>query len=378
MAGDWIKMRTDLYRDPKVCVMADHLMRHLGWSAQAATQQTAADVAQHVAQQSATAAQQSATRKVTRCACVGALLSVWGVLRHRGKRFGDDLCCAGVALSVIDDIADIPGFGDSMASVGWAKQTASGLTLPRFFSEYNAEPADTTKSKAAERMAKCRRNRVAQQSATDAQQEAQHVAQQEAQHVAQQSATGCATVAPRIEKNREEKRDTAGAVLGGVPKAQTPTPAKPAARFVAPTVSQVAEYVTAIGSKVDPERFVNFYAAKGWMIGRNSMKDWKAAVRTWEKNEHERTGNLGSGAAGVHASTGRAPQRSREQQREDANKAALAEFLLDGGVRTSNLGFDHSQANVGLHDAADKGMVLRLEAVPSSNPERSRRGVGNG
>lgn len=38
---------------------------------------------------------------------------------------------------------------------------------------------------------------------------------------------------------------------------------------------------------VDPEQFVNFYAAKGWKIGKSPMKDWKAAVRTWEKNHRE-------------------------------------------------------------------------------------------
>ena len=40
-------------------------------------------------------------------------------------------------------------------------------------------------------------------------------------------------------------------------------------------------------NNVDPEKFVDFYAAKGWMIGKNKMKDWKAAVRTWEKCEKE-------------------------------------------------------------------------------------------
>lgn len=40
-------------------------------------------------------------------------------------------------------------------------------------------------------------------------------------------------------------------------------------------------------NNVDPEKFIDFYSAKGWMIGKNKMKDWKAAVRTWEKGEKE-------------------------------------------------------------------------------------------
>ena len=39
------------------------------------------------------------------------------------------------------------------------------------------------------------------------------------------------------------------------------------------------------GNDVDPERFVDFYEAKGWMVGKNKMKDWRAAVRNWERNK---------------------------------------------------------------------------------------------
>lgn len=54
-------------------------------------------------------------------------------------------------------------------------------------------------------------------------------------------------------------------------------------RFVPPTVEQVAKYVKERGSRVDPQSFVDFYAAKGWLIGKSSMKDWKAACRNAEK-----------------------------------------------------------------------------------------------
>lgn len=61
------------------------------------------------------------------------------------------------------------------------------------------------------------------------------------------------------------------------------------ARFTPPTVDDVAAYVREKGYHVNAERFVSFYQQKGWMVGKNRMKDWKAAVRNWEtrwKDEH--------------------------------------------------------------------------------------------
>lgn len=56
-------------------------------------------------------------------------------------------------------------------------------------------------------------------------------------------------------------------------------------RFAPPSLLQVSDYCKARGNTVDPTQFINFYEAKGWMIGKNKMKDWKAAVRTWEQRE---------------------------------------------------------------------------------------------
>lgn len=59
---------------------------------------------------------------------------------------------------------------------------------------------------------------------------------------------------------------------------------KSASRFIPPTVAEVRAYCQERRNNVDPETFVDFYTGKGWMVGKNKMKDWKAAVRTWEKN----------------------------------------------------------------------------------------------
>lgn len=57
----------------------------------------------------------------------------------------------------------------------------------------------------------------------------------------------------------------------------------PGKRFVKPTVEDIRSYCTERGNAVDAQRFYDFYEAKGWLIGKNPMKDWKAAVRTWEQ-----------------------------------------------------------------------------------------------
>ena len=49
-------------------------------------------------------------------------------------------------------------------------------------------------------------------------------------------------------------------------------------RFVPPTLEEVQAYCQERGNKVDPEQFVNFYSAKGWYVGKNKMKDWKAVI----------------------------------------------------------------------------------------------------
>lgn len=58
-------------------------------------------------------------------------------------------------------------------------------------------------------------------------------------------------------------------------------------RFTPPTINEISEYCIKRNNGVDPEKFFNFYQSKGWMVGKNKMKDWKAAVRTWEDKQKE-------------------------------------------------------------------------------------------
>lgn len=54
-------------------------------------------------------------------------------------------------------------------------------------------------------------------------------------------------------------------------------------KFIVPTVQQVEEYCKERNNNIDAEYFINYYDAKGWMIGKNKVKDWKACIRTWEQ-----------------------------------------------------------------------------------------------
>ena len=76
--------------------------------------------------------------------------------------------------------------------------------------------------------------------------------------------------------NKEINKD-----IGG----NNPTQEKKKSRFVIPTVEEVQEYCRERGNNIDAQHFVDYYSARGWMLGKSHIKDWKACVRTWERNE---------------------------------------------------------------------------------------------
>lgn len=74
------------------------------------------------------------------------------------------------------------------------------------------------------------------------------------------------------------------------------------ARFSPPSVSDVEAYCRERRNDVDPQRFVDFYASKGWKVGSQPMKDWKAAVRTWEQRRKDERNACNIGHAEKHVS----------------------------------------------------------------------------
>ena len=78
----------------------------------------------------------------------------------------------------------------------------------------------------------------------------------------------------RLDKTRKEE------------KARAPS----SRRFTPPSVDEVAAYCRERGNAVDAQRFVDFYASKGWKVGSAGMKDWRAAVRNWERQDNTKNG----------------------------------------------------------------------------------------
>lgn len=76
----------------------------------------------------------------------------------------------------------------------------------------------------------------------------------------------------------------------------TPKPTSGEKRFTPPSFDDVKSYCHERKNGVDPQAFVDWYTSNGWKVGKNPMKDWKAAVRTWERKEvnHGRNGSADS------------------------------------------------------------------------------------
>ena len=58
-------------------------------------------------------------------------------------------------------------------------------------------------------------------------------------------------------------------------------------RFQKPTAEEVTNYARKIGFILDGNQFCDFYESKGWMIGKNRMRSWQAAVRNWKVKDQE-------------------------------------------------------------------------------------------
>lgn len=65
----------------------------------------------------------------------------------------------------------------------------------------------------------------------------------------------------------------------------------PRTRFSPPTVEEVHAYCQEKGYAIDPQRFVDYYQSNGWRVGKNPMKDWKAAVRNWNSKQDGKENN---------------------------------------------------------------------------------------
>ena len=92
----------------------------------------------------------------------------------------------------------------------------------------------------------------------------------------------------RKEAKEEESNSKSNSIVEGFgdisPKNPDCSPKNPKI-FIKPTIDEIKTYCSERKNDVDPEKWLSHYESNGWMVGKNKMKDWKAAVRTWEKND---------------------------------------------------------------------------------------------
>lgn len=142
MAGDWIKVRVLLSRDPKVIRMAEWLLNEPRF--------------RNLMHISSAPGTEPAARNVTVALCVTGLVVTWGVARERGDRNGFDLVLDCCRLSDLSTISDVPFFGEAMAHVGWVKTRGKETVIfPKFFKD-NESPDDKHRRQNAERQARHR------------------------------------------------------------------------------------------------------------------------------------------------------------------------------------------------------------------------------
>ncbi len=88
------------------------------------------------------------------------------------------------------------------------------------------------------------------------------------------------------EKDFEFAREKAALEMA-IKSLQTPK-RKTSTAFVPPTVEEVEEYIREKGLVVNADYFVDYYESKGWVVGRDKMKDWKATIRNWHRREQDK------------------------------------------------------------------------------------------
>ncbi|WP_288190344.1 hypothetical protein [uncultured Veillonella sp.] len=89
---------------------------------------------------------------------------------------------------------------------------------------------------------------------------------------------------PHGERNNKTRLDKTRLDNGKENIKKKSTRSKP---FVKPTREEVRAYCIERGNDIDPDKFYDYYESNGWMVGKSKMKDWKAAVRTWERNSKQ-------------------------------------------------------------------------------------------
>ena len=195
---------------------------------------------------------------VTKTHAIGALYCAWCIADQHANKNGH----ISMTADALDSLCEMPGLTAAMASVGWMTLGETSLQFVSYQEHNGATAKQRASANKRQKLSRSRHGRVTVRR--------------------DKSVT-------REEKRREEKKE----------EKDPPTPQSTAVVLVfkPPTIDEVRAYCIERRNRVDPEAWFNHYTSNGWMVGRTKMKDWRAAVRTWEKN------NFSAKPKGPHSST---------------------------------------------------------------------------
>lgn len=91
---------------------------------------------------------------------------------------------------------------------------------------------------------------------------------------------------PKEKEKKKEKTKEKETIPNGIDIGAKAPPREKTKRFIPPAVEEVAAYCQERNNAISPQQFIDHYTANGWMAGKVPMKDWRAAVRNWEKNSY--------------------------------------------------------------------------------------------
>lgn len=193
---------------------------------------------------------------------IGQLYLFWRwVERHAGTSRGVTLLSQNVTLARVTS-CDI-NFIEALVSVGWLSQRGGTYSVPNWEKRFShtAKQNDTS----AERQRRYREKRRAENASTNGHSVTRDMCDSHVTASRQNVTEALLEVEVETELEVDIKK-------------------KVRARFTPPSLEEVRQFCQEHAPSVNPQSWIAYYEANGWKVGRNPMKDWKAAVRTWEHN----------------------------------------------------------------------------------------------
>lgn len=210
---------------------------------------------------------------------VGYLCSVWSW----ASKASEDGTVSGLTLDQIESTLHLPTFLHLMQEVGWVSEvvaTNGAVVTFENWEVWNSESRKkrlkSAKGKKIKRADKCPKKRG---------------------QMSKKTRTPCSCSCSSLTSSKKKKRNTP---------------------FTPPTVDEVRTYCQERGNSIDPEAFVAYYTSNGWKVGRNPMKDWKAAVRSWERKQSQ--GQTADQKATAEYRRRLAGEESRRQAQEERER----------------------------------------------------------